>query len=113
SPLTDPTVVLAQASLSLAEQVPGNAGEVGAHRRYSGVRVACPEGGDDRLVVFLVEIPPLPGRAAALEVAPDLSVPCRFHDAVERGEQRAVRGGDDAPVKRQVPSFEFLVAGGL
>ena len=29
-----------EASVRLAEQVPGDAGKVGAHRRYSGVRVA-------------------------------------------------------------------------
>ena len=82
-------------------------------RLHGGVRVAGPEGGDDRPVVFLVELPPLPGRAAALEVAPDLPVPCRLHDAVERDEQRAVRGGHDAPVQGQVPGLELLVAGGL
>ena len=80
------------ASVRLAEQVPGDPGQVGAHRLDRGVRVACPEGGDDGPVVFLVELPPLPGRAAALEVAPDLAVPGRLDDAVQRDEQRAVRG---------------------
>ena len=62
-------------SVRLAEQVAGDPGEVRAHGLDGGVRVACPEGGDDRPVVFLVKLPPLPGRAAALEVAPDLAVP--------------------------------------
>ena len=86
---------------------------MGAHRLHGAVRVAGAEGGDDRPVVFLVQLPPLAGGAAPLEVAPDLPVPGRLHDAVQRGEQRAVRGGDDAPVQGQVPGLELLVAGRL
>jgi hypothetical protein len=97
----------------LAEQVPGDARQMGAHRLDGGFALAGPERGDDRVMVRLVQVAPVLGSVAALEVAPDLPVPRRLHDPVERGEQRAVRGGDDAPVQGQVPGLELLVAVGL
>ena len=81
-------------SAPLAEQVAGDANQVGAHRLHGAVRVAGAQGGHDRPVILLVQRSPLAGGAASLEVAPDLPVPGRLHDAVKCGEQRAVRGGD-------------------
>jgi S-adenosyl methyltransferase len=70
-----PVKLVSLVSGGLAEQVAGDAGQVGAHRLHGGVGVAGPEGGDDRVMVGLVELPTLPGCAAPLEVAPDLPVP--------------------------------------
>src|SRR5258708_15884386 len=82
-----------------------------AHCFYGRGRVPGAQCINDRAMISLIPGSSLAGGTAALQVPPDVPVPCLLDDPVERDEQRTVTGGHDAVMQGQVPALEFLETG--